>query len=156
MSSVVRASCIMRGEVGVSGLVTFEQSANGGPTTIKAKFNNLPKGQHGFHIHQFGDLSNGCVSAGAHFNPHGKTHGGPNDETRHVGDMGNIESTGAAETEFSLTDNLISLIGQHSVIGRSVVIHEKEDDLGRGGNEESLKTGNAGSRMACGVIGIAQ
>jgi Cu-Zn family superoxide dismutase len=87
MSSTVRAVCMMRGEVGVHGIVSFEQSAAGGPTTIKGKLHGLPAGKHGFHIHQFGDLSNGCTSAGAHFNPHGKTHGGPNDETRHVGDV---------------------------------------------------------------------
>jgi len=156
MSTNVRAVVIIKGDAGVNGVVSFEQSSAGGATTIKGKLNNLPAGKHGFHIHQFGDLSNGCTSAGAHFNPHGKTHGGPEDEVRHVGDMGNVQSTGAEVTEFTITDNLISLIGQHSVIGRSVVIHEKEDDLGRGGNEESLKTGNAGSRLACGVIGLAQ
>ena len=91
MSSVVRACCILKGDSGLSGVVSFEQSAAGGPTTIKAKFQNLIKGQHGFHIHQFGDLSKGCVTAGAHFNPHGKTRGGPSDETRHVGDVSNTQ-----------------------------------------------------------------
>jgi Cu-Zn family superoxide dismutase len=59
-----------------------------------------------------------------------------------VGDLGNIEvKADNAETDINITDNLISLIGQHSIIGRSIVVHEKEDDLGKGGNEESLKTG---------------
>lgn len=74
-----------------------------------------------------------------------------------IGDLGNIEvKSNGEETEILINDSIISLIGQHSIIGRSLVIHEKEDDLGKGGNEESLKTGNAGGRILCGVIGIAQ
>jgi Cu-Zn family superoxide dismutase len=143
--------------LGISGLVSFEQEAKGGPTTIRGKLTGLKAGKHGFHIHQLGDLSDGCKSAGPHFNPFGKTHGAPGDENRHVGDLGNIEvKSDGGEIEIHLTDHLVSLVGQHSVIGRSVVVHEKEDDLGKGGNEESLKTGNAGGRIACGVIGIAQ
>lgn len=54
----------------------------------------------------------------------------------------------------TITDSLVSLIGQHSVIGRSIVVHENVDDYGKGGHELSLTTGNAGGRLACGVIGI--
>ena len=154
--STVKAVAVLKGDAGVGGVITFEQEAEGGPTTIKGKLLGLKAGKHGFHIHQWGDLSDGCKSAGPHFNPFGKTHAGPTDTNRHVGDLGNIEvKADGQETEVNITDSLVQLVGQHSVIGRSVVVHEKEDDLGKGGNEESLKTGNAGGRVGCGVIGIA-
>jgi len=154
--SVVRAHCLLKGDAGVTGSLVLEQSAAGGPTTIKGKISGLKGGLHGFHVHQFGDLSDGCKSAGAHFNPFNLTHGAPTDEKRHVGDLGNLTATDGADTAVNISDSLVSLIGQHSVIGRALVVHEKEDDLGKGGNEESTKTGNAGGRLACGVIGIAQ
>jgi len=156
-SPAVKAVCVLRGDAGVSGVIAFEQSQSGGNTSVKGKITGLKAGLHGFHIHALGDLSNGCVSAGPHFNPSNATHGGPKDSVRHVGDLGNVSaSSDSSETAVDLSDHLISLIGQHSIIGRSLVVHEKEDDLGKGGNDESLKTGNAGGRLACGVIGIAQ
>ena len=88
-------------------------------------------------------------------NPHSKTHGGPHDENRHVGDLGNIETDAQGNSKGSVDDKFIKLIGPESVIGRTVVVHAGTDDLGKGGNEESLKTGNAGPRPACGVIGIS-
>jgi Cu-Zn family superoxide dismutase len=91
----------------------------------------LKPGKHGFHIHEFGNLSNACITAGAHYNPFGKTHGGPNDEERHVGDLGNIEADQNGNAKFELVDSLIKLTGKYSVIGRSVIVHEGEDDLGR-------------------------
>jgi len=155
--SSVKAVCVLRGDAGVSGVVYLEQSSSGGNTSIKGKLTGLKAGKHGFHVHAFGDLSDGCKSAGAHFNPLQKTHGAPQDENRHVGDLGNVEiKKDGEETHIDFSDHLISLIGQHSIIGRALVVHEKEDDLGKGGDEESKKTGNAGGRLACGVIGIAQ
>ncbi|KAJ4018202.1 Superoxide dismutase [Cu-Zn] [Fusarium irregulare] len=147
---------VLRGDSKVSGTVVFEQESESAPTTITWDITgNDPNAKRGFHIHTFGDNTNGCTSAGPHFNPHNKTHGAPSDETRHVGDLGNVETDGQGNAKGSVTDSLIKLIGPHSVIGRTVVIHAGTDDLGKGDSEESLKTGNAGPRPACGVIGIS-
>jgi len=153
----VRAVCVLRGDAGVGGVIRLEQSSTGGNTSIKGKVTGLKAGLHGFHIHTYGDLSDGCKTAGAHYNPFQKTHGAPKEDNRHVGDLGNVESKrDGDEVTVDVSDHLISLIGQHSVIGRAFVVHEKEDDLGKGGDEESKKTGNAGGRLACGVIGISE
>ena len=91
---------------------------------------------------------------GPHFNPHNATHGGPTSSIRHVGDLGNINTDSSGAAKGTIQDKYIKLIGPESVIGRMIVVHAGEDDLGQGGNEESLKTGNAGGRAACGVIGV--
>ena len=87
---------------------------------------------HGFHIHQFGDLTNGFINAGNHFNPFNKSHGGPIDEERHVGDLGNINANEEGIAKFDLTDKLIKLNGPYSIVGRSVAVHNDHDDLGTG------------------------
>ncbi|XP_029304371.1 superoxide dismutase [Cu-Zn] [Cottoperca gobio] len=153
---VVKAVCVLKGAGETSGTVYFEQENKDAPVKLTGEIKGLTPGLHGFHVHAFGDNTNGCISAGPHFNPHNKTHAGPNDEVRHVGDLGNVTATDDNVAKLDITDKIISLNGEHSIIGRTMVIHEKADDLGKGGNEESAKTGNAGGRLACGVIGIAQ
>lgn len=151
-SDTVKAICtLVNTEEGIKGVITLEEV--GDKTIIRAKLSGLKPGKHGFHIHEFGNLTNGCITAGAHYNPYGKTHGGPDSETRHVGDLGNILADENGNAELEITDHLIKLTGPYSVIGRAFIIHAGEDDLGQGGNDESLKTGNAGARVVCGIIG---
>lgn len=116
----------------------------------------MKQGLHGFHIHEFGDNTNGCISAGSHFNPDKKEHGGPTDAERHAGDLGNIEANAEGIAKISINDKQISLTGPNSIVGRTVVVHADPDDLGKGGHELSKTTGNAGGRLACAVIGLAQ
>jgi len=116
----------------------------------------LTPGLHGFHVHEFGNLTNGCVTAGAHFNPNKVVHGGPKDEVRHVGDLGNIEAKDDGTGILQLDDHMIMIYGDlNNIIGRAMVVHKNTDDLGKGDDEESKKTGNAGARLACGVIGLS-
>ncbi|ORX34402.1 copper zinc superoxide dismutase [Kockovaella imperatae] len=153
---MVKAVAVLKGDSSVSGVITFTQDAEGSPVTVSGDIKNLSaNAERGFHIHEFGDNTNGCTSAGSHFNPNKKNHGGPDDEERHVGDLGNVKTDGSGNASVNITDKHISLFGAHSIIGRSVVVHEGTDDLGKGGHADSLKTGNAGGRAACGVIGIA-
>jgi len=153
---ITKAVATVSGDSQVTGTITFTQSVKTGAVTIKGEIKGLdPVAKHGFHIHQFGDVSS-CTAAGPHFNPFGVTHGAPTDTKtkRHVGDLGNIQSDRNGVASIEIKDSLISLSGPLSIVGRAVVVHAGTDDLGRGDNEESLKTGNAGGRAACGVIGV--
>jgi len=153
---VSKASVVLSGNSTVTGTVSFEQPSFSAAVVVKGNLKGLDRNAlRGFHIHQYGDLTGGCLSAGPHFNPFNTTHGARTAEERHVGDLGNIESNGNGEATFTFEDTRISLNGPLSIVGRAVVVHKGTDDLGKGGNEESLKTGNAGERAACGVIGIA-
>ncbi|VBB18156.1 Cu/Zn-superoxide dismutase [Yasminevirus sp. GU-2018] len=157
VSDTVRAIAVLSGSAGVSGVIRFSQSLNGGPTTITGTIKGLQRGHHGFHIHEFGDLSDGCTSAGAHYNPTGKRHGDINEPDSHIGDLGNVSThSSSTDTEVNIVADKVSLLGPFSVVGRSLVLHQDFDDLGRGQHEDSLTTGHSGSRVACGVIGIAK
>lgn len=123
---------------------------------MTGELSGLAKGNHGFHIHEFGDNTNGCISAGAHFNPEGKDHGGPTANVRHVGDLGNVEAGDNGVAKVNISDKMISLTGPNNIIGRTVVVHADPDDMGVGGHELSKTTGNAGARLACGVVGITK
>ncbi|XP_032669245.1 superoxide dismutase [Cu-Zn]-like [Odontomachus brunneus] len=137
---------------GPRGILTLEQHPEG--VRIAGTISGLSPGLHGFHVHEKGDLTKGCSSAGSHFNPYMVNHGAPSDPLRHVGDLGNIEVGQDGTARIDGFDHYLSLVGVRGAIGRTIVVHEKSDDLGRGGTEESTKTGSAGARLACGVIGF--
>ena len=152
LDAVIAQSELMHSDK-VKGTILFMQ-APGTPTLIKGTITGLEPGLHGFHIHEFGDMSDGCKSMGGHYNPDGVDHGDL--KQGHVGDLENVLADDKGVAKFSIVAPRVDLIGERSVIGRGIVIHEDEDDLGKGGDAESLKTGNAGERLACGVIVIRE
>nr|ADK46868.1 chloroplast Cu/Zn superoxide dismutase [Bruguiera gymnorhiza]CAM98443.1 chloroplast ribosomal protein L32 [Bruguiera gymnorhiza] len=148
VAATKKAVAVLKGTSDVEGVVTLTQEDEG-PTTVNVHVSGLTPGPHGFHLHEYGDTTNGCISTGAHFNPNKMTHGAPEDETRHAGDLGNIVANADGVAEAKIVDKQIPLSGPNTVVGRAFVVHELEDDLGKGGHELSLTTGNAGGRLAC-------
>lgn len=133
----------------VSGTVTFRKVAAG--VRVTADISGLEEGKHGFHVHHYGDCTApGGKSAGGHYNPTDNDHGAPTQDNRHMGDMGNITADGEGNATLEYTDPVIELNGSNSIVGHAVVVHGGEDDL------TSQPSGNAGPRIGCGVIGIAQ
>ena len=92
--------------------------------TLTGEISGLAPGLHGFHVHQFGDNTDGCTSAGPHFNPDGCEHGAPTDPKggRHAGDLGNVEADADGKAAISISDTFISLKGDSSIVGRTMVI----------------------------------
>jgi len=130
------------------GTVTFTKVEEG--IRVEGRIENLSPGKHGFHVHEYGDLSKiDGTSAGGHFNPKGKPHGGPDDMKRHIGDLGNIEANDDGVAEFSFIDKMLGFKGPSSIIGRGLIVHAGEDDL------TSQPTGAAGARVGMAVIGVA-
>jgi Cu-Zn family superoxide dismutase len=142
----------------VNGYVKFSEDLTNNMVKIDLHLTGLtPNSLHGFHVHEAGDLSDKCTSMCAHFNPYGNTHGCPGMSKRHVGDLGNIKTNDKGDSIYTFYDNVITLRGNKcNIIGRGLIIHEDEDDCGKGENAESLKTGNAGKRIACAVIGYSK
>jgi len=135
------------GENDISGSVTFVREGN--EVFVDATIRGLePDTRHGFHIHRFGDCTaEDATSAGGHLSPDDMPHGAPNEAGRHMGDMGNLVAGENGIAELSYTDNVIDL---STIRGRAVIIHKGSDDF------ESQPSGDAGPRIGCGVIGIAQ
>jgi len=133
------------------GTVWFEQ-LDPDRCRVSWRVAGLTPGPHGLHVHETADFSRGCDSAGPHYNPFGARHGGPGQAERHVGDLGNIVADASGVAAGQLVDDLVKLRGPTSVVGRSVMVHAGEDDLGLGGTAESRATGSAGARVACGEI----
>lgn len=175
----------------ISGFIQFRQITKSKPVHIHFDLKGFTPHQIcAIHIHEFGDLRQGCKSLGGHFNPDGKQHG------NHAGDLFyNLHADANGEFRYDFVTDKISIFPteKNSVIGRSIVLHSFTDDLGKQGrmlhetftlykdmtekqlrffireanekyttkenaisflNKMSKKTGNAGGRIACGVIGI--
>ncbi len=131
------------------GTVTFTQEEGG--VRVTANITGVPAGEHGFHIHEFGDCSAADgASAGGHFNPDNMAHGAQNAQTRHVGDLGNVTPDADGNITLNLLDTRLSLNGPHTIVGRGLILHANPDDF------KTQPTGNAGGRIACGVIGVAK
>merc|ERR1719515_10610 len=104
---------------GCTGIVRLKQT-DASTCVISYEIRGLTPGLHGFHIHEKADFSDGCKSAGPHYNPFGRNHGGPEDEDRHVGDLGNIEAGEDGVAVGKIVDKLVKIFGEYTVVGRSV------------------------------------
>lgn len=150
--SVNRAVAVLHPTQGnnVRGTVHFQE--RGRRVQIRARVEGLqPNSEHGFHIHQYGDCSApDATSAGDHYNPEGHRHGGPQQERRHGGDLGNLRANAQGIAELELTVDNITIAGtRNPIIGRAVIVHANPDKF------DAQPSGDAGARIACGVIGVA-
>ncbi|XP_024898351.1 superoxide dismutase [Cu-Zn]-like [Pteropus alecto] len=107
-----------------------EQKGNGS-VVVLGSITGLTEDEHGFHVHLFGDNIQGCTSSGPHFNPLSKTHHGPKNQERHVGNLGSVAAGKDGVANVSVEDSLIVLSGDHSIIGHTMVVHEEPDDFGQ-------------------------
>ncbi|MSR88353.1 MAG: superoxide dismutase family protein [Candidatus Margulisbacteria bacterium] len=132
-----------------SGLIRFSQE--GDKVRVRATLQGLTPGKHGFHIHEYGDITSADgTSAGGHYNPDHHKHGLPPVHERHAGSFGNIVADVSGNATLEMLDDTISVSGSfHPIMGRSVVLHVKEDD-------GSGPAGNAGARIGVGVIGLCK
>ena len=150
-TKITKAICVLYPTKGnqVNGIVTFTKM--GDHMHVVADVHGLTKGKHGFHIHEYGDCSApDGTSTGGHFNPDKTEHGGPMAAIRHVGDMGNLDADASGNAHLDYMDPLMTFEGKNSIIGRGIIVHASEDDF------HTQPTGNAGARVAYGVIGIAK
>jgi Cu-Zn family superoxide dismutase len=150
-ASITKAVAVLSPTAGntASGVVTFTKEAGG--VRVVANITGVPAGDHGFHVHEFGDCSApDGTAAGGHFNPTGMSHAGPTAEQRHVGDLGNVTADDQGSVALDYVDTHLAFSGANSIIGRGLILHANPDDLA------SQPTGNAGGRIACGVIGVAK
>lgn len=148
------AQCVLQpnGDSNVEGTLYLEQSRSFLPVLISGNITGLTQGEHGFHIHQWGVDNGNCLSTGGHYNPLGYNHSAPNATERHMGDLGNVVAETVKDgtvATVAITDKILTLSGQYSIVGRAIVVHAGRDDLGLGKHSSSLKTGNAGGRVAC-------
>jgi Cu-Zn family superoxide dismutase len=145
----------------IIGFISFHQCSPDDIVRVRFTLYGNAGETHAIHIHEYGDMSDGCKTLGGHFNPYHQTHGSYQypDLPRHAGDLINnvvFDKHGHFFAEYE--DSLLSLIPGHKsyIVGRSVVIHAGKDDLGQGNDHESLVSGNAGERLNCGIIALSK
>jgi len=137
---------------GEHGYATLKELSPNGPVKIHVHVEGFPgKGKHGFHIHRSGNTECGPKSLCDHYNPTNQHHGGLNEVHSHVGDLGNITANSNGIIDQTLIADRVRL---KNVYGRSMIIHEDRDDLGRGGHSDSLTTGHSGRRVLWGIIAV--
>lgn len=151
-AEVKEAIAVIHGTKGnekVKGTVKFTDTGSG--VKVVAHVEGLSaNGEHGFHIHEFGDCSApDAASAGGHYNPEKHDHGKPGEGKAHVGDMGNLKADANGVAHLEVTLAAATITGKNAILGRGVIVHAKADDF-------SQPVGNAGPRIGCGVIGVAQ
>ncbi|XP_072370106.1 superoxide dismutase [Cu-Zn]-like isoform X2 [Scyliorhinus torazame] len=117
---MANAICVMIGQVNAFGVVFFKMEVTE-CVLVKGEFTGLPPGKHGLHIHSFGDLTNGWISAGPYYNPDDETHGAEEENKKHAGDLGTLEVNEDGLAKLDLTVQHFHLTGIHSIIGRSLV-----------------------------------
>ena len=130
-----------------TGTATFTQF--GDKVRVHAVVTGLKPGQeHGFHVHEVGDCSSGDgMSTKGHFNPYGKPHGHPGSSDRHAGDLPALKAGKDGRAKVDVMVDVVTVQpGPSSIVGRAVIVHADPDDY------RTQPTGNAGARLACGVI----
>ena len=148
---VTRAVAVLSPTASNTVAGTVQLSAVPGGVAVTATLKGLAPGAHGFHVHEFGDCTApDGASAGGHFNPKGSPHGAPTDRAHHAGDLGNVTAAADGTATLQWTDPGMKLDGPDGVIGHAVIVHASPDDL------KTQPTGNAGGRVACGVVGVAK
>jgi Cu-Zn family superoxide dismutase len=145
------AAAQLSGPGGATGVISFTAGADG--VHVVARVEGAPAGVHGFHLHAGGSCeAPDFKSAGDHFNPANMPHGAPNVSQHHAGDFGNIEvaADGTGHLDLVTADLSVSTGGANDVIGKAVILHGGKDDL------TTQPSGNAGPRIACGVVQTAE
>ena len=148
MAAGPSATAVMRPASGSQAHGSVKLTQMGDRVKVEGEIAGLEPGRHGFHIHDKGDCSApDAASAGAHFNPGGKKHGGTEGADRHGGDLGNLTANEYGKAEVSVMVDGISVgTGPNGVIGKGLIVHADPDDM------KTDPAGNSGARIACGAI----
>jgi Cu-Zn family superoxide dismutase len=128
--------------------VHFQQQKDGNVEVTVDLTGLPPNTTHGFHVHDKGSCSDYGNAAGGHYNPTNAPHAAPDAASHHAGDFGNVTSDANGEVHTSFMTHSISVGGTNDVVGHAVILHANPDDL------TSQPAGNAGPRIACGVVQV--